>query len=60
MTTVLVLILVALVIALARLGQAVDHLRRIEGLLHGELERQHDERLAEDGRDRQGRFVKGK
>lgn len=58
MTTVLILTLLALVVVIARLSEAVGHLRRIDDLLHGELERQHTERLAEKGRDRHGRFAK--
>ncbi len=60
MTTVLVIILFALLTALWRLGDIVDHLKNIERLLQGEVSRQHEERLAEDGRDAQGRFLKGR
>jgi hypothetical protein len=60
MTTVLVIILLVLITVLWRLGDVIDHLKNIERLLQGEITRQHEERLAEDGRDSQGRFLKGR
>jgi hypothetical protein len=41
-----------------RLEAISDCLERIERLLHDEIEREREAKLAEEGRDRQGRFVK--
>ena len=60
MTFALGAIMLGILVGGWRLGQIAAHLQRIEALLHGEFERQHAERLAEEGRDRQGRFLKGR
>ena len=59
MTTALVVILIVLTLEFWRLEGLIDSVKNIERLIHDEIERQHKERLAEDGRDREGRFIKG-
>jgi hypothetical protein len=51
---------VILGVGVSRLYAIEQRLKSIHDLLTGELKRQHDERLLEDGRDSQGRFVKGR
>ena len=59
MTIMLGLIMLGLILAAFLLGfsQVNENLKNIERLLHNEIERQHEERLAQGGRDRPGRFL---
>jgi hypothetical protein len=51
---------VILGVAVSRLHAIEQHLKGTHDLLTGELKRQRDERLLEDGRDSQGRFARGR
>ena len=52
MTIMLGLIMLGLILAVLGFLQVNENLKNIERLLHNEIERQHEERLAQDGRDR--------